>query len=100
MGEDPEETFRREIREEAGVEADILNLTYVFELTVTDGDEQARGFFFQYEGMARETTTRPGRRVSEARWFDELPQDMAFREDYAPIVDRRREDFSPTDASV
>lgn len=82
-GETPEETFAREVEEETGVRLrEILDLTYVFDLTVTDGREAVRGFLFQFEGLAEEGPLRPGTGIAEGRWFDALPEDMAFREDY------------------
>ncbi len=93
-GEGPEEVFLREVREEAGVEVKIIGLTCVYDLTVTDDESEARGLFFQFEGFTSESTVRPGRAVSEVRWFDELPRDMAFREDYLSVVQRRKEKFS------
>lgn len=89
-GELPDETFRRETREETDVEVVVLALTCVYDLTVTDGVESARGFLFQFEGEAREGTPRPGDGVLEVRWFDALPEQMAFREDYRPVFAQRR----------
>jgi 8-oxo-dGTP pyrophosphatase MutT (NUDIX family) len=89
-GETPEETFLREVLEETGLEARVIDLTYVFELTVTDGVEEVTGFFFQFEGLALKGEASPGPGVREVRWFDELPENMAFREDYVEAFRRRR----------
>lgn len=89
--ETPDETFRREVREETGLEITLLALTCVHDLTVTDGDRTVRGYLFQFEGRALDAAVRPGSSVREWRWFDHLPEDMAFREDYlAPFTRRRR----------
>ncbi len=96
-GEEPEETFLREVREETGIEAEILDLTYVFDFTVTDGREEVRGFFFQFVGATRDCAIEPGRGVLEVRWFDELPADMAFRDDYLPVMEPRGRGFVVTD---
>ncbi len=93
--ESPEETFMREAREEVGLGIRILDLTRTFDLTVTDGDAVARGFLFQFEAMALSGDAFPGTGIEEIRWFDELPQDMAFREDYAEAFQRRRLTFNP-----
>ncbi len=89
-GEEPEETLLREVWEEVGIEARILELSRVFELTVTDGKTSVTGFFFQFEALARGSETRPGPRIAEARWFDHLPSNMAFRDDYLETFRIRR----------
>lgn len=90
-GEGPEATFHRELAEETGVQVRILDLTFVFDLTVTDGARASRGFLFQFEGLAQEGDPRPGQGIEAIRWFDRLPADMAFREDYrAAFASRRR----------
>ncbi len=89
-GEGPEEAFLREVAEETGLRVRILDLTFVFDLTVTDGQEEARGFLFQFEGLAEEGDPLPGRDVLEARWFAALPADMAFRGDYREAFESRR----------
>lgn len=99
-GEGPEEVFLREVKEEAGVEPEILDLTCVYDLTVTDGEGEARGFFFQFEGFASNSTVRPGRGISEVRWFGELPKDMAFRDDYLSVMAGRRAEFAHTEGRV
>lgn len=93
-GEGPEATFVREVREETGLSvARILDLTVVFDLTATDGTRSARGFVFQFEGWAPEGEPEPGEGIREAAWFDALPEDMAFREDYEEAFRRRRGTF-------
>ncbi|MFQ6012812.1 MAG: NUDIX hydrolase [Thermoplasmata archaeon] len=94
-GESPEETFHRETREEVGLRVRILDLTRTFDLTVSDGREEARGFLFQFEAMAESGEAVPGEGITEVRWFDELPEDMAFREDYVEAFRRRKPTFGP-----
>jgi 8-oxo-dGTP pyrophosphatase MutT (NUDIX family) len=94
-GETPEETFTREAREEVGLGVRILDLTRTFDLTVSDGDVKARGFLFQFEALALSGDATPGAGIEEVRWFDELPEDMAFREDYTEAFRRRQPTFAP-----
>ncbi|MFQ5553191.1 MAG: NUDIX hydrolase [Thermoplasmata archaeon] len=94
-GESPEETFLREAREEVGLRVGILGLTRTFDLTVTDGREAARGFLFQFEAMAESEEATPGEGIEEVRWFDELPEAMAFREDYVEAFHRRKSTLGP-----
>ena len=94
-GENPEETFLREAREEVGLRARILDLTRTFDLTVTDGRANARGFLFQFEALATSAEAVPGTGIEEVRWFDDLPEDMAFRADYVDAFRRRQPTFGP-----
>ncbi|MFQ5907901.1 MAG: NUDIX hydrolase [Thermoplasmata archaeon] len=94
-GESPQETFLREAREEIGLSVRILDLTRTFDLTVTDGKEEARGFLFQFEAVAAPDEAVPGEGVAEVRWFDDLPNEMAFREDYVEAFRRRKPSFGP-----
>jgi 8-oxo-dGTP pyrophosphatase MutT (NUDIX family) len=94
-GESPEETFAREALEEVRLGVRILDLTRTFDLTVTDGDAVARGFLFQFEAMALSEDASPGTGIEEVRWFDDLPEDMAFREDYVEAFQRRRPTLGP-----
>lgn len=89
-GEGPEEAFQREVEEETGLRPAILDLTYIFDLTVTDGREASRGFLFQFEGLAEGGDPRPGEGVVDLRWFADLPEDMAFRGDYLEAFEARR----------
>lgn len=93
--ESPEETFLRETREEVGLHVRILDLTRTFDLTVTDGEEEARGFLFQFEAVAATEAAVAGEGIAEVRWFDDLPAEMAFREDYIEAFQRRKPSFGP-----
>jgi ADP-ribose pyrophosphatase YjhB (NUDIX family) len=87
-GESPEDTFLREVREETGLKARVLDLSCVFDLKVTDGVHEVRGYFFQFVALAARGSPAPGPGIAEVRWFDELPREMAFREDYVEAFQR------------
>jgi 8-oxo-dGTP diphosphatase len=80
-GELPEEALRREIKEEVGLDIDILSLSRVNNEVLVYKDIEASTYFFQFEVRARPGNPIEGE-ILEARWFDRLPKDMAFREDY------------------
>lgn len=80
--------LRREVREEVGLELTNPVLTRILQQNLTDGRRVRHGYFAQFLGRAVSTEFRPGSDVREIRWFDELPQDMAFRGDY--VDDFRR----------
>ncbi len=88
-GETPEECVRREVMEEVGMEVEDLRLSKVLRVVLTDGLDSLEGDFYQYEGRAR-GHPRPGREVVDLNWFDNLPGDMAYREDYLDIFRGRR----------
>lgn len=81
-GERTDEGLRREVREEAGVDLTDPTLTRIIHETVTDGQRARHGYFAQFIAVARSTDLRAGHEVLEARWFDNLPPGMAFRDDY------------------
>ncbi len=81
-GERTDDGLRREVREEVGLELAEPALTRIIHETVTDGSRARHGYFAQFIARARSMDLRPGHEVIEARWFDALPQDMAFRDDY------------------
>lgn len=87
-GETVLEGLRREVREEMGLELTDPVLTRILQQSLTDGKRVRHGYFAQFLARAASTNLRPGADVREVRWFDELPQDMAFREDY--VDDFRR----------
>jgi ADP-ribose pyrophosphatase YjhB (NUDIX family) len=89
-GELPEEALRREIKEEVSLEVEILSLSRVNNEVLVYQDLEASTYFFQFEVRAKAGTPTPHEgEVLEAHWFDELPRDMAFREDYLEDFEAR-----------
>ncbi len=89
-GEGPEAALRREVREEVGLEVKILGVSKVFDLIITDGRVELRGSFVQFEARALSEEVLPGPEIEEARWFEYLPPDMAYRRDYLDVFEGRR----------
>lgn len=87
-GETVLEGFEREVREEVGIGTVDPVLTRIIQQNLTDGSRVRHGYFAQFLARANRTEVRPGPDVLEARWFGELPEDMAFRGDY--VEDFRR----------
>ena len=81
-GETTDGGLRREVREEVGVDLRDPVLTRIVSETLTDGRRSRHGYFAQFIARANTVDLRPGHEVVEARWFGELPREMAFREDY------------------
>lgn len=81
-GETTVEGLRREVHEEVGLEVVDPRLTRIFNETLTDGARVRHGYFAQFVGRAGSGDVRLGRGIREAAWFDELPDDMAYRADY------------------
>ena len=80
-GETVLQGFEREVREEVGVAIADPMLTKILQQNLTDGSRVRHGYFAQF--LARVVgELRPGSDVLEVRWFDALPEDMAFRGDY------------------
>jgi 8-oxo-dGTP diphosphatase len=80
------EAARRELAEEAGLEADYEGLAMVTRVEVRHGDRTTWGVLPVFEARPRTTTPTvadPDGEISEARWFDaaDLPQDTRDRED-------------------
>ncbi len=50
--------------------------------TFSDGTRVGHGYFAQFVARASSPVPRPGPDVREARWFEALPPDLAFWEDY------------------
>lgn len=82
-----DETFReaatRELAEEAGVEVDYDGLAMVMRVTIRCDDHSTRGIIPVYAAEATTTepsVTDPDGEITEARWFEDLPQDARDRE--------------------
>ncbi len=80
-GEMPEETLRRELREELALEVEINHLLEIFPMVV--GNQPSRGLVLVYcatpaDGQRRALTCSDD--VCEATWFtvDNLPTELAF----------------------
>jgi len=90
-GELPEEALNREIKEEVGLEVEKLSLSRVNNEVLVSKNLEASTYFFQFEVQAKAGTPTPHEgEVLEARWFDELPKEMAFQEDYLEEFEARR----------
>jgi len=81
-GETTMDGLRREVREEVGLDVLEPVLTRILQQTLSDGTRVRHGYFAQFVARASSTIPRPGPEVREAQWFDSLPPDLAFREDY------------------
>ncbi len=81
-GETVLDGFEREVREEVGVGIADPVLTKILQQNLTDGSRVRHGYFAQFLARAVGEAFHPGPDVLEVRWFDRLPQDMAFRADY------------------
>jgi 8-oxo-dGTP pyrophosphatase MutT (NUDIX family) len=81
-GETTVDGLRREMREEVGLDVLEPVLTRILQQTLSDGRRVRHGYFAQFVGRASSIKPRPGPDVREARWFDSLPPDLAFRDDY------------------
>jgi 8-oxo-dGTP pyrophosphatase MutT (NUDIX family) len=89
-GELPEEALRREIKEEVCLDIDILTLSRINNEVLVYKEIKASTYFFQFEVRARPGNPIPHEgEILEARWFDKLPKDMAFRDDYIKDFDAR-----------
>jgi len=81
-GETTLDGFLREVREETGLEVVDVRLTRIFQQNLTDTNRVRHGYFAQFIARAASLVVRPGPDVLEARWFERIPEDLAFREDY------------------
>ena len=89
-GETVLDGLRREVREEVSLEITEPVLTRILQQNLTDGRRVRHGYFAQVLARASSAQPRPGSDVREVRWFDVLPEDMAFRDDYAGDFRRLR----------
>ncbi len=82
--ETADDGFRREVREETGLEVADLHVTRIFNNAYEEPDGARYPFYFvQFVAQAATHRLRPDdNEVLEARWFGALPTDMAFRNDY------------------
>jgi 8-oxo-dGTP pyrophosphatase MutT (NUDIX family) len=81
-GETTVDGLRREVREEVGVDVLKPILTRILQQTFSDGSRVRHGYFAQFVARASSIEPRPGPDIREARWFDSLPPDLAFGDDY------------------
>lgn len=92
-GETVQEGLEREVREETGLDIADPVLTRIVQEDLTDGRRIHHGYFAQFIARAIRPNPRPGPDVREARWFDELPADLAYRDDYATDFRQVRRPF-------
>jgi len=90
-GETVDEGLRREVREEVGIALRDTTLSRIFNETIVGGSQIRHGYFAQFTAGAASAVLRLGREEAEARWFRELPSDLAFREDYVEDFARIRD---------
>ncbi|WP_226013197.1 NUDIX hydrolase [Halomicrobium salinisoli] len=85
---------RRELREEAGVDADYEGLGILGRAVFHCDGRETWGVLPIYEARARSTDLEaddPDGEISEARWFDELPEETRDREQLLEWRERRLE---------
>lgn len=87
-GETTVDGLVREVHEEVGLDVVEPVLTRLLQQTFSDGSRVRHGYFAQFVARASSIEHRAGPDVREARWFETLPPDLAFREDY--LVDFAR----------
>ena len=79
--EHPKEGARREVREETGLEVEILGLVGIFMGSYPYGPEEDSTLNLYYEARPTGGMLRAGSDASALAWFrpDELPEQIAFR---------------------
>ena len=94
-----DESFReaaeRELREEAGVEVSYDGLGMITRMEIRCGSHSTWGVMPVFAAQAETTTPEisdPDEEISDARWFDELPEDTRDRTD---LQTWREETLSP-----
>ena len=94
-GETADDGFRREVREETGLAVYDLRVTRIFNNAYEEpGGKRYPFYFVQFVSRATTHELHPDDdEVREARWFDSLPRDMAFRQDYVDDYERTRDRF-------
>lgn len=94
-GEPADDGFRREVREETGIEVQDLHVTRIFNNAYEEPSGKRYPFYFvQFVARARTHDLHPDdHEVSEARWFGSLPRRMSFREDYVEDFARWRQEL-------
>lgn len=83
-GESLRETAERELREEAGIEAAYDGLAMTVRVTVECDEYSTWGVLPLFEGRAETTTPAvddPDGEITDAQWFDDLPENTRDRED-------------------
>ena len=93
---DPDESFqaaaRRELAEEAGIEAAFDGLGLLGRVRFHSGDHSTWGVLPVFEARAESTdlaVADPDDEISAARWFDDLPEDTRDREQLEAWRDAR-----------
>jgi len=92
----PDESFRegarRELREEAGVDVEYEGLAMLARVTFQSDDYETWGVLPIFEGEATSTDLEvrdPDDEISDARWFETLPEDTRDREELQTWRDQR-----------
>lgn len=81
-GETFREGARRELREEAGIDVEYEGLGVLGEVRFRNGDHHTWGVLpvFEGEAVTTEPTVRdPDDEITDAKWFDELPENTRDR---------------------
>lgn len=94
-GESFREAAQRELYEEAGVDVRYGGLGMLGRVEVSSGDHSTWGVLPVFEAEAVTevpVVDDPDDEISDARWFDDLPEDTRDREDLLAWRDRTRLD--------